>query len=136
MAGGQPADLGLYENLLKECEEEAGISGKLAARAVSAGFVSYVMDTPRGFRPDVVYVYDLELPGHFTPQNSDGEVDEFYLWPVHRVMEVVRNSNSFKLNCALVVIDFLIRHGCIDPEDPEYLPIIQGLRVADTWRAG
>jgi hypothetical protein len=27
-----------------------------------------------------------------------------------------------------VVIDFLVRHGLLSPEDPDYLPILQGLR--------
>ena len=136
VAGGQPAGLSLHENLIKECKEEAGISAELAAQAVPAGFVSYAMDAPRGFRPDVLYVYDLELPSRFIPQNTDGEVDEFFLWPVERVMEVIRDSDAFKLNCALVVIDFLARHGCINPEEPEYVDIVQGLRVAQSWRCG
>src|SRR3546814_15669982 len=34
VAGGQPIGLGLKENLIKECAEEAGIPAALAARAV------------------------------------------------------------------------------------------------------
>jgi hypothetical protein len=40
----------------------------------------------------------------------------------------VRDSDAFKLNCNLVIIDFLIRHGLLPQEDPDYLPILQGLR--------
>ncbi|MCH6589381.1 MAG: DUF4743 domain-containing protein, partial [Proteobacteria bacterium] len=29
--------------------------------------------------------------------------------------------------CALVVIDFLIRHGFIGPDDPEYVDLVGGL---------
>jgi hypothetical protein len=28
-----------------------------------------------------------------------------------------------------VIIDFLIRHGLISPDDPDYLALIQGLRA-------
>jgi hypothetical protein len=40
----------------------------------------------------------------------------------------VRESDEFKLNCNLVIIDFLVRHGYIDQEAPDYLEIVQGLR--------
>ena len=30
--------------------------------------------------------------------------------------------------CALVIIDFLVRHGYLDPEDRDYLAIVAGLR--------
>ena len=40
---------------------------------------------------------------------------------------IVRDSDEFKLNCNLVVIDFLIRHGWIDPRSPEYLALVLGL---------
>jgi len=63
----------------------------------------------------------------------DGEVDDFVLWPVERVAEVVRESEEFKLNCNLVIIDFLIRHGFIDPSETGYLELVAGLRqrIAD-----
>ena len=134
VAGGQPAGLGLVENLIKECDEEAGICAQLARCAVPVGVVSYAMETSRGFRPDVIYVFDLELPVDFTPGNTDGEVESFSLWPVERVMDAVCDTDVFKPNCALVVIDFLVRHGCISPQHPEYVEIVRRLRVADWWR--
>ena len=99
-------------------------------------WVSYAMDTHRGFRPDVIFVYDLGLPVDFVPRNTDGEVDDFYLWPVDHVMGEVRDSESFKINCALVIVDFLVRHGYISPEEPDYQQIVQGLRPPETWRNG
>ena len=135
VAGGQPAALGLMENVIKECAEEAGIDPAMAAQARSVGTVSYALTTTQGFRPDVLFVFDLELPVNFQPENTDGEVDAFYLWPVERVAEVVRTSQDFKFNCALVVIDFLIRHGAISPEDPDYPAIVAGLRRREAYLA-
>lgn len=128
VAGGQPAGLSLYENLLKECDEEAGIPRQLAGAAKPVGTVTYAVSTVEGFQPDVIFVFDLELPSGFRPQNRDGEVDEFHLWPVERVAEVVRTSREFKFNCALVVIDFMVRHGVVSPEEPDYASIVAGLR--------
>lgn len=128
VAGGQPAGLGLRENLAKECAEEAGIPAALAARARPAGAVTYRLDAPEGLRNDTLYVHDLALPGEFVPRNTDGEVAAFERWPVARLAATVRDSFAFKFNCSLVAIDFLIRHGLLGPEDPDYLALVKGLR--------
>ena len=129
VAGGQPASLNATANVIKECQEEAGMPESLARRAVSTGAVSYIMDAGDGLRPDVALTFDLALPPDFVPVNQDGEVDTFYLWPLDEVAERVRTSTDFKFNCALVVIDFLLRHGHIGPEEPDYLELVTGLRT-------
>lgn len=128
VAGGLPYGVSMHENLLKESEEEAGMPRDLAAQAIPVGALSYNRVAQRGFRPDVLYCYDIELPGDFTPQNTDGEVEEFMLLPISDVMDIVRGSDEFKLNCNLVIVDFLVRHGLIGPDHPDYLAIATGLR--------
>jgi len=127
VAGGQPADIGVFDNMLKECAEEAGIPRDIARRVRAVGAISYALETDNGFRPDVIFNFDLELPDSFTPVNTDGEVDAFYLWPIEQVMEMVRDSDEFKFNCALVIIDFLVRHGYVAADDPDYSDIVEGL---------
>ena len=127
VAGGQPADIGLYDNMLKECGEEAGVPRDIARHARAVGAITHALETDIGFRPDIIFNFDLELPDDFTPVNTDGEVDAFYLWPIEQVMERVRDSDEFKFNCALVIIDFLVRHGYIDADDPDYSDIVEGL---------
>jgi Domain of unknown function (DUF4743) len=127
VAGGQPAGMGLYDNMMKECWEEAGIPMEIAGRAKAVGAISYALETTVGFRPDIIFNFDLELPEHFTPVNTDGEVEAFYLWPMEQVVETVRDSDAFKFNCALVVIDFLVRHGYVAADDPDYSDIVEGL---------
>jgi hypothetical protein len=128
VAGGQPAGISLYDNVLKESAEEADIPPDLAGRAMPVGAITYCTERPDGLRRDVLFVYDLELPATFVPRNTDGEIAEFYLWPIERVLDTVRDTDDFKYNCALVVIDFLIRHGLIPPDHPDYLNLIYGLR--------
>jgi 8-oxo-dGTP pyrophosphatase MutT (NUDIX family) len=128
VAGGLPYSLSLEANLVKECEEEAGVPAALARKAVPVGVVSYSRAAPRGLRRDVLYCYDLELPDDFVPQNTDGEVEEFLLLPLSEVAAIVRETDEFKLNCNLVVIDFLIRHGWLAPHSPDYLRLVLGLR--------
>ncbi len=70
----QPHGLSPTENVYKECQEEAGISAELAATARNAGAVSYVTVSQLGYKPDVLFVYDIELPEDFVPEPQDGEV--------------------------------------------------------------
>ena len=127
VAGGQPVGLGLMENLIKECAEEADISADLARRARPAGAITYVQQAPEGLKPDVQFCFDLELPPDFAPRNTDGEIESFALWPIEQVARTVAETQDFKDNCNLVIVDFLIRHGFIPPDDPDYVALIQGL---------
>jgi isopentenyldiphosphate isomerase len=129
VAGGQPAGIGIRENLVKECAEEAAIGQQLASQAHAAGAISYCMDTPEGLRPDKLFVFDLELPSAFVPRNTDGEVEAFELWSLEQAAEAVAQTQSFKPNCALVVLDFLIRHGGIGPDEPNYHELCAGLHI-------
>jgi isopentenyldiphosphate isomerase len=128
VAGGQPMGIGLLDNLVKECKEEAAIPEALARRAVPVGAITYCMEADDGLKPDVQFCYDLELPEDFVPHNTDGEIESFMLWPIAKVAEIVRDTGEFKFNCNLVIIDFLVRHGLIAPEHPDYLDIVAGLR--------
>ena len=127
VAGGLPHNLSLAENLRKECMEEASVPRAIADQAVAVGALTYCIETPVGLKPDTLYCYDLKLPPGFVPQNSDGEVAEFMLMPVEEVARLVSETDEFKPNCNLVVIDFLVRHGIINPETPGYLDLVQGL---------
>ena len=128
VAGGLPSGVSLADNLRKECREEADIPPGLAGRAIPVGAVTYCRDSERGLKPDVMYCYDLELADDFVPRCTDGEVEAFYRLPVAEVARLVRDTDAFKLNCNLVIIDFLVRHGGISQDDPDYLQILYGLR--------
>jgi len=131
VAGGQPVGLSVVDNLHKECAEEADIPATLAAGALPAGMVSYVTARPEGLRRDVLFVYDLILPATFEPRNTDGEVEDFRLMSMDEIITTVADGDAFKFNCALVVIDFLVRHGYIEADHPDYMDILHGLRGLD-----
>jgi 8-oxo-dGTP pyrophosphatase MutT (NUDIX family) len=129
VAGGQPEGLGIGENLVKECAEEAAIPADLAVAARPVGTISYRHALPAGLKPDEMFCYDLELPADFQPENADGEVHAFTRLPAEEVVAIVRDTDRFKFNCALVLIDFFVRHGLIGPDDePDYAEICNGLR--------
>ena len=113
VAGGVPAGLGPEETLVKEAGEEAGLPPELAAAAVHRRIITYIMERPEGLRRDRLHCYDLMLPAEFVPRPVDGEVAGFELWPVERVVAAVRDTNAFKFNVNLVLIDLFERLGLL-----------------------
>ena len=97
--------------------EEAGIEAGTIARARPEGGISYTVETPFGLSIGTIFVYDLKLPSAFTPRCHDGEVAEFLLLPAGEVTEMAATTAEalhFKPNSALVILDFLLRHGVLD----------------------
>jgi hypothetical protein len=131
VAGGQPAGLSLQENVIKEAAEEASAPAALARQARPAGAVTYVMEVPAGLRRDVLFLYDLRVPDDFRPASRDGEHSGFEKMPAGEALRLVDETDRFKFNVNLVIIDFAIRHGILMPGHPDYLKLIAGLRSGD-----
>jgi 8-oxo-dGTP pyrophosphatase MutT (NUDIX family) len=127
VAGGRGSGLAVLDTLIKEADEEASMPAALVRTARPVGCITYCTEQDEGLRRDILYLFDLELPDDFVPKENDDEIAEFIRWPIERVAATVRDSQDFKFNCALVVIDFLIRHGLLGPEEPHYAEIVEGL---------
>lgn len=117
VGGGVAAGFTPFETVLKEAAEEAMLPEALAATAELKGQLAYNMERPEGLRRDVLYVYDLLLPEDFMPLPADGEVEQFLLWPLQKVFETVRDTDDFKFNVNLVLIDLFLRFGLVQGED-------------------
>lgn len=118
VAGGQPIGLSLRANLAKECAEEAALGADHAARAVPVATLTYVRADGDTLKPDTLFCFDLELPADVAPRPHDGEVERFLLLPARELATAIRERAVCKPNCALVWIDFLLRHGQLDRELP------------------
>ena len=136
VAGGIGYPCGIYETVLKECMEEASLSKDDVERNIKpVGSVSYFhhqvtfgeqkyLDEDAFITGEVEYLYDLELPPTVKPKPNDGEVEEFGLYSLQETINAIKR-NEFKPNCALVMVEFLIRHGYITPEnEPNYTAIL------------
>ena len=77
-------------------------------------------------QPEVQYVYDLELGEDVIPKPSDDEVAEFNLMTVEEVKQALTDG-KFKPNCALVLLDFFVRHGILTERDAGYIEILARL---------
>jgi 8-oxo-dGTP pyrophosphatase MutT (NUDIX family) len=114
IGGGMTAGLTPMQVVIKEAAEEAGLSEEIAQAAAPVGSVSYRFDAAQGLKDDTLFIYDLLLDDSVVPHNTDGEMTGFELLPVAEVARLVRDTDEFKFNCNLVLIDFLIRHGYLD----------------------
>ena len=111
VAGGVPAGFTPMATLTKEAKEEAGLGPDLLDGAEHVGSVAYAMERPEGLRRDLLHCYDLYLPASFIPKPCDGEVEAFELWPLSAVYDRVRDTDDFKFNVNLVLIDLFRRLG-------------------------
>jgi 8-oxo-dGTP pyrophosphatase MutT (NUDIX family) len=119
-AGGVPAGLTPWQTLIKEAEEEAAIQPSLTSQARPVATIAYKMERAEGLRRDIIHCYDLDLPDSFEPRAADGEVAAFELRPLAEVVATVRDTDAFKFNVNLVLIDLFLRQGLIaGPEATE-----------------
>ncbi|GBR70726.1 hypothetical protein GKA01_12580 [Gluconobacter kanchanaburiensis NBRC 103587] len=116
VAGGMSAGLDPQTTVIKEAQEEAGIPAPLAATAKAVSRIAYALERPEGLRRDVLHCYDLSLPEDFIPIAEDGEVESFHLLPIQDVMTLVRDTDDFKFNVNLVLIDLFVRRNLFTPE--------------------
>jgi 8-oxo-dGTP pyrophosphatase MutT (NUDIX family) len=135
VAGGIASGESPFESLVRECGEEASLPEELvrkSARAAGTVTYYYIRDERAGgetnlMQPECQYIYDLELPEDTIPKPGDDEVEVFYLWSIEEVKQAMENG-EFKPNCALVVLDFLIRHGFLTTEnEPNLIEIVSRL---------
>lgn len=128
VAGGMATGEDPFECIIREAGEEASLPDKLVREnATAQGTVTYIYMRSKLatgevglIQPEVQYVFDLELPENVAPKPNDSEVECFYLWTVEEVQEHMRKG-EFKPNCALLMLDFFIRHGILTPEnEPDF----------------
>jgi 8-oxo-dGTP pyrophosphatase MutT (NUDIX family) len=132
VAGGVKATDTPRACIVGEALEEASLPESLIKEKLhSAGILTYVTtyNSPKRretdmISPEVLYLYDLELPADVVLKPQDDEVERFYLMDVDEVKEAMARS-EFKTNSAVVMIDFFVRHGIITAEnEPDYVTII------------
>lgn len=134
VAGGQPAGLSLMDNVIKECEEEAGIPEALTRAGIQpVGAISYETFGRDRVTRAVLFCFDLYLPHDFSPKPVDGEVDDFVLWNLSQIEESFSPSypDPIKPNCYPVIIDYLLRKGHVSPDVPGYLDVLRELRSGE-----
>ena len=135
VAGGISTGEAPLECLIREATEEASFPEQLVRKhAKACGTVTYshIRNEKAGgetglLQPECQYVYDLEMDADIIPKPGDNEVEVFMLWTVKEVHESLAEG-KFKPNCALVLLDFFVRHGILTAEnEKDYVEIVSRL---------
>ena len=129
VAGGLMTNEDPFECVIREADEEASLPEDFVRKnAKETGTITYIYITdervggePGWIYPECQWVYDLELPadGSVTPCPKDGEVESFSLRTVEEIQEQLAQG-LWKPNCAVVMLDFFVRHGILTPENEPY----------------
>lgn len=135
VAGGISVNEKPIDCVVREAAEEASFSEQFVRSNLKpCGTVSYlyIRDERAGgeaglIQPECQYVYDMEVGPETVPQPGDNEVEEFLLWSIEEVQEGLAEG-QFKPNCAVVLLDFFIRHGIMTAEnEKDYVKIVSRL---------
>lgn len=128
--GEQPLETIIREAIEEVCLPEEFVRHKTRACGVLS-FYHHEAPTegePSGLlQPLAPYVFDLELPTDIILEPDDGEVGGFSLFTVDEVKEALK-AGKFRPGSMMVLLDFLIRHSFITPEnEPDYFEIVSRL---------
>lgn len=100
----------LDTSLLRECDEEAGLSSQnLQERTALRTLLRMHRRLPEGYQVEDVLSSDCILDDSITPNNKDGEVSEFQLVSVDELWSMLEQQ-KFTLEAELVILDALARH--------------------------
>ncbi|KAK6441207.1 hypothetical protein LTR95_002567 [Oleoguttula sp. CCFEE 5521] len=135
VAGGVKAGASPLQTIIVEANEEASLPEDLVRRlARCRGTITQMSmsgeESPaeKGLVcPNYTFVYDMELPPDVVPRPNDDEVAGFTAMTVEDLKAAMLRE-EFKDDSAVVLVDFLIRHGVITPEnEPEFVDITMRL---------
>jgi 8-oxo-dGTP pyrophosphatase MutT (NUDIX family) len=130
VGGGIAAGQTIAATVVKEAWEEAGIRPPIARIARPAGAVRICRGQPDGLHRETIFVHDLWLSADFTPAGQDGEVVDHRLVTLAEAARLIAEDeglDAVTADASLVILDFLIRHGHIEPDAPGY-ETLDGLR--------
>ena len=117
IGGGVPLGQSPWEALQREAFEEAGLAPDEIAQAILGSVIELHCDIPEGLQHEHLHVFDLRLPAGRTPVNQDGEVAWHQCWPVAEALAAAAQG-QMTVDAALATLDFAVRWGLIEPEDP------------------
>jgi 8-oxo-dGTP pyrophosphatase MutT (NUDIX family) len=107
-AGGISAGENVWDCVIRELAEEAGIPAQLASQAVASDCLRTTRLEADGWHDEVIYTYDLQLPDDFVPKNTDGEVAGFQRFRFEQIAAILPRMT---LDAAAVTRAFLKRSG-------------------------
>ena len=114
IAGGQPSNISIEDNLRKEAYEEAGMGKEIIKKSFFSNAYHYMHNEKLNFISAIIFVYHLELNKKIKFRNIDGEVEDFISLPFQELYKILEN-NFLKPNCIIPIIDLIVSkfHGFV-----------------------
>lgn len=122
VAGAVRHDQNLEEAILDEGMAEANIDATWLPHIKPVQKLHFYYLTERGFlMNETFHIYDFDTHNTFEPKtNLPLEVEGFQEYSIPEIMIAVQHGNIFKGQINMVLADFLIRHGHLTAEHPDY----------------
>ena len=123
VGGGIAAGSTVAATMVREAWEEAGIPADVAVTATTAGAVRICRAQPDGLQRETVFAHDLWLRADFVPSNQDGEAVEHRTISLAEAAALIANDRGpdvVTADASLVILDFLLRNGAVDPDTAAY----------------
>ena len=103
----------LDEELVRECDEEAGLDlADIAHRAPLRTILRMHRRLPEGYQVEDLLVADCVLATGVAPANRDGEVEEIAVVSPAEVLDML-DAGAFTLEAALVLVEDMMRAGAL-----------------------
>ncbi len=107
IAGGQPVDISIKDNLYKEAFEEAGLGSNQMCSMERSKTVHYIHNENKKLNSSVIFIYQLEKTEKMYFKNMDGEVEDFVSIEIDNLYQILEQK-KLKPNCIIPIIDFFI----------------------------
>jgi hypothetical protein len=123
VAGARQHHQTLQQAVIHEGAQEAGIDPAHAARVKHVSTLRLYYHGPYGFLKDEEFnIHDFDFANSFTPRNdATWEVAGFHTLPLSDLLRALETTpEKFKGQIILILVDFLIRHGLITPQYPDF----------------
>ena len=101
--------------MLREGEEEAGLSATQLQHARAGRRCLSLRPVSRGLHREELHIFDVVLPEGVQPQNQDGEVAEFMLLSVAELAKAMAEGRLMN-DALLATLDAFGRYGLLDPQ--------------------
>lgn len=117
VGGGVASGESIVQAMLREGEEEAGLSAGLLQDIPCCSCRLSVRNVSRGLHRENLHIFDVVLPQELVPENQDGEVAEFMLMDSRELAQAMAEGHLMN-DSFLATLDIFLRRGLLDGQHP------------------